>query len=38
MALIATRASSLVLKPEQWAWSSFRHYAYDQPGPVLVNE
>jgi putative transposase len=28
----------LVLEPEQWAWSSFRHYAYDEPGPVTVNE
>ena len=28
----------LVLQPDQWAWSSFRHYAYDEPGPVLVNE
>ena len=28
----------LVLEPEQWAWSSFRHYAYGEPGPVLVNE
>jgi len=28
----------LVLEPEQWAWSSFRHYAYDDAGPVLVNE
>jgi putative transposase len=28
----------LVLEPEQWAWSSFRYYAYDEPGPVLVNE
>jgi len=28
----------LVLEPQQWAWSSFRHYAYDEPGPVLVNE
>ena len=28
----------LVLEPEQWAWSSFRHYAYDERGPVLVNE
>jgi len=28
----------LVLEPDQWAWSSFRHYAYDEPGPVLVNE
>ena len=28
----------LALAPEQWAWSSFRHYAYDEVGPVLVNE
>jgi putative transposase len=28
----------LVLEPEQWAWSSFRHYAYGEAGPVLVNE
>ena len=28
----------LVLEPQQWAWSSFRHYAYDEPGSVLVNE
>jgi putative transposase len=28
----------LVLKPEEWLWSSFRHYAYGEPGPVLVNE
>jgi len=28
----------LVLEPEQWAWSSFRHYAYEERGPVLVNE
>ena len=28
----------LVFEPEQWEWSSFRHYAYDDPGPVLVNE
>lgn len=28
----------LVLEPEQWAWSSFRHYAFDERGPVLVNE
>ncbi len=27
----------LVLEPQQWAWSSFRHYAYDESGPVLVN-
>jgi len=28
----------LVLEPEQWAWSSFRHYAYEERSPVLVNE
>jgi len=28
----------LVLAPEQWAWSSFRYYAYDEAGPVLVDE
>ena len=28
----------LVLEPERWAWSSFRHYAYGEPGPVVVNE
>lgn len=28
----------LVLKPEQWRWSSYRHYAYGETGPVLVNE
>ena len=28
----------LVLEPQQWRWSSFRHYAYDEVGPVLVNE
>ena len=28
----------LVLEPQQWAWSSFRHYALDEAGPVLVNE
>ena len=28
----------LVLKPEQWRWSSFRHYAFGESGPVLVNE
>jgi hypothetical protein len=26
------------LEPQDWAWSSFRHYAYDEAGPVLVNE
>ena len=28
----------LVLAPEQWRWSSFRHYAYGERCPVLVNE
>ena len=28
----------LVLEPQQWAWSSFRHYADGVHGPVLVNE
>ena len=28
----------LVLQPEQWKWSSYRSYAYDEPGPVLLNE
>ncbi|HEY3974940.1 MAG TPA: transposase [Candidatus Sulfotelmatobacter sp.] len=28
----------LVPEPELWPWSSFRHYAYDEAGPVLVNE
>jgi putative transposase len=28
----------LVLEPEQWAWSSFRHYAYGERSSVLVNE
>jgi putative transposase len=28
----------LVPASDQWAWSSFRYYAYDEAGPVLVNE
>jgi len=28
----------LVLEPQQWKWSSFRHYAYNEPGLVMVNE
>ena len=28
----------LVLEPQQWAWSSSRHYADGEPGAVLVNE
>ena len=28
----------LVLHPEQWRWNSFRHYAYGEVGPVLINQ
>jgi hypothetical protein len=28
----------LVLEPEQWHRSSVGHYAYEERGPVLVNE
>lgn len=28
----------LVVEPQQWAWSGFRHYAEGERGPVLVNE
>ncbi len=28
----------LVLEPQQWRWSSFRYYAYNEAGPVLVDE
>ena len=28
----------LVLEPDQWRWSSYRHYSYGEAGPVLVNE
>ena len=27
----------LVLEPGQWSWSSFRFYAYHEPGLVLIN-
>jgi putative transposase len=27
----------LVESPEQWRWSSYRHYLLDKPGPVRVN-
>jgi putative transposase len=27
----------LVLEPEQWRWSSYRSYAYDEPGVVKIN-
>jgi putative transposase len=28
----------MVLEPDQWAWSSYRHYVYGKAGLVLVNE
>jgi putative transposase len=28
----------LVLEPQQWSWSSYRHYADGKRGAVLVNE
>ena len=28
----------LVLEPQDWMWSSFRHYSGNEDGPVLVNE
>jgi len=28
----------LAPKPEEWLWSSFRHYAYGERGPVLIND
>jgi REP-associated tyrosine transposase len=27
----------LVESPEQWHWSSYRHYLLDEAGPVKVN-
>ncbi len=27
----------LALEPDQWQWSSFRSYAYSEPGLVLIN-
>ena len=27
----------LVAEPDQWAWSSFRSYAYGEPGKVRIN-
>ena len=26
----------LVLEPDQWAWSSFRSYAYGEAGMVVI--
>jgi putative transposase len=28
----------LVLEPEQWLWSSFRHYKYGEAGLVRLND
>jgi hypothetical protein len=28
----------LVLEPEHWAWSSYRSYAYSEPGRVMINQ
>ena len=28
----------LVDEPDQWAWSSYRQYAYGEPGPVRIND
>jgi hypothetical protein len=28
----------LVLQAAQWAWSSFRSYAFDEPGAVKLND
>jgi putative transposase len=28
----------LVSEPGEWRWSSYRFYAYDESGPVLLNE
>lgn len=30
--------AELVEEPEQWAWSSYRSYAYGQTGKVRINE
>lgn len=28
----------LVLEPEQWKWSSYRSYAYEEEGLVKINQ
>ena len=28
----------LVSVPEQWNWSSYRHYTLGERGPALINE
>jgi putative transposase len=28
----------LVVRPEDWRWSSFRFYACGEPGPVRIND
>jgi hypothetical protein len=27
----------LVTKPEDWRWSSYRSYAFEEAGPVILN-
>jgi hypothetical protein len=34
----ANKKPGLVLAPEEWNWSNYRHYALGERGPVLVNE
>jgi putative transposase len=29
--------AGLVQEPEQWVWSSYRSYAYGEPGVVKIN-
>lgn len=29
---------ALAAEPEQWPWSSYRSYAYDEPGSVKINQ
>ena len=29
-------ARGLVDRPEEWVWSSYRHYLLDEPGPVCI--
>ena len=30
-------ARGLVEKPEDWRWSSYRHYLWDEPNPVRIS-
>ena len=31
-------ARGLVLEPEQWPWSSYRSYAFEEEGAVRINQ